>query len=107
MEYPADSAGALMDPNITAFNENITVQDALTQLRNQKTRDLHHLFLLNNDMYLQGQVAVQRLALADGAEKLSSLATPLQAFVTAFDPKSEIMEKLEKVQNRYTARHRW
>ncbi len=96
LKYPDDSAGALMETNITAFNENMTVQDAITLLRNQKTRDLHHLFLLNDDMYLSGQVPVQRLALANGEEKLSSLSIPLQAYVTALDPKSEIMEKLEK-----------
>ncbi len=96
LQYPDDSAGALMETNITAFNENMTVQDAITQLRNQKTRDLHHLFLLNDDMYLSGQIPVQRLALANGEEKLSSLSIPLLAYVTALDPKSEIMEKLEK-----------
>jgi magnesium transporter len=96
LQYPDDSAGALMETNITAFNENMTVQDAVMQLRNQKTRDLHHLFLLNDDMYLSGQIPVQRLALANGEEKLSSLSIPLLAYVTALDPKSEIMEKLEK-----------
>jgi len=96
LEYPDDSAGALMETNITAFNENMTVLDAITQLRNQKIRDLHHLFLLSDDMYLSGQIPVQRLALADGEEKLSSISIPLQAYVTALDPKSEIMEKLEK-----------
>lgn len=98
LEYPIDSAGALMDTDINAFNENITVQEAITQLRNQKTKDLHHLFLLNNDMYLSGQVPVQKLALADGDVKLSSLSVPLQSYVTALDPRSEIMEKLEKFQ---------
>jgi len=96
LQYPDDSAGALMETNITAFNENMTVQDAITQLRNQKIRDLHHLFLLNDGMYLSGQIPAQRLALAAGEEKLSSISIPLQAYVTALDPKSEIMEKLEK-----------
>jgi len=96
LQYPDDSAGALMETNITAFNENMTVLEAITQLRYQKIRDLHHLFLISDDMYLNGQVPVQRLALADGEEKLSSISVPLQAYVTALDPKSEIMEKFEK-----------
>ncbi len=97
MEYPPDSAGAMMDTQIFACNENISVEDALTQLRNQKTKDLDHLFLLNDDMYLSGQVPVQRLALADDADMLSSLSLPLQAYASAFDPQSEIMEKLENL----------
>jgi len=96
LQYPDDSAGALMETNITAFNENMTVLEAITQLRYQKIRDLHHLFLISDDMYLNGQVPVQRLALADGEEKLSSISVPLHAYVTALDPKSEIMEKFEK-----------
>jgi magnesium transporter len=96
LQYPDDSAGALMETNITAFNENMTVLEAISQLRYQKIRDLHHLFLISDDMYLNGQVPVQRLALADGEEKLSSISVPLQAYVTALDPKSEIMEKFEK-----------
>lgn len=96
LEYPVDSAGRLMDTNITAFNENMLVSDALKQLRNQKIKDVHHIFLLNNDMYLSGQLPVQRLALAEGKQKLSSLSLPLQSYVTALDPKNEVMEKLEK-----------
>lgn len=95
LEYPYDTAGALMDTNINAFNENITAHEALTQLRNHKMKDLQFLFLLNDDMYLSGQVPTQRLALAGPEETLASLATPLQTYVTALDPKSEVMEKLE------------
>ncbi|MFC3151493.1 magnesium transporter [Litoribrevibacter euphylliae] len=97
MEYPADSAGAMMETNITAFNENTTVADTLTLLRNQKIKDLNHLYLLTDDMYLSGRVPVQRLALAEGNEKLSTLAIPLVSYVTALDPKSEVMEKIEKL----------
>ena len=98
LDFPADSAGALMDTNVTAFNENMTVGRALTQLRNQKVRDINHLYLLNNDMFLSGQVPVQRLALAKKHEKLSSLSVPLQAWVSALDPKDVILGLLEKFQ---------
>ncbi|MBT8434419.1 MAG: magnesium transporter [Gammaproteobacteria bacterium] len=97
LEYPIDTAGWLMDTDIIAFNENITVEAALKQLKEQNKEELHHLFLLNDDLYLQGQVPIQRLALADGDQLLSSLATPLQAVVTALEPKSEVIEKLEKL----------
>jgi magnesium transporter len=96
LEYPSDSAGALMDTNVIAFNENMTVKEALKQLHNQKIKDINHLFLLNDEMYLNGQVPVQRLALADEEETLSSLSIPLHTYVSALDPKNEIMEKLEK-----------
>ena len=96
LEYPADTAGALMETNIVAFNANMTAAEALTQLRNQKRAELRYLFLLNDDLYLQGQVPIQRLALADGTQTLESLSTPLIAVANALDPKSEIVEILEK-----------
>lgn len=97
LEYPVDSAGSLMDTDIIAFNANLTVETALKQLKNQNKKELHHLFLLNDDLYLQGQVAIQRLALADGDQLLASLSTPLQGVIMALDPKSEVIEKLEKL----------
>jgi len=96
LEYPQDTAGALMETNIIAFNANMTAADALTQLRNQKREEIRYLFLLNDDLYLQGQVPIQRLALADSTQTLASLATPLVAVANALDPKVDIIETLEK-----------
>lgn len=97
LEYPAESTGAIMSSDITAFSENMTVQEAVAQLRNQKVKDLNHLFLLNAEMYLSGQVPVQRLALAEDEETLASLAVPLQAYASAMDPQHETMEELERL----------
>lgn len=96
LQYPEESAGNLMDTDIIAFNENMSVQDALIQLRHHKIKDLHYLFLLNDHLYLTAQVPVQRLVLAQSEEKLSAISIPLQSYVTVLDKKNEIMEKLEK-----------
>jgi magnesium transporter len=42
-------------------------------------------------------VPVQRLALADETETLADIAIPLTSYVTALDPKNEVMEKIEKL----------
>lgn len=97
LTYPANCAGTLMDTDIIAFNENISVSDAVTQLRNQEITDINHLFLLNDDMYLCGEVPVQRLVLAADNEILSNLAVPLKAYVSVLDPRNEVMEQVEKL----------
>ncbi len=97
LAYPADSAGSVMDPHTTAFNAQMTVEQALMQLHYQKIKDLQYLFLLDDTKRLIGQVPVQRLALADGDEVLSSLVMPLQACVNALDPRSEVIDKLENL----------
>jgi len=96
LEYPQDTAGSLMETSIVAFNAGMTVANALTQLRNQKRQELRYLFVLNNDLYLQGQLAIQKLALAEDEQTLGALASPLVAVVNTLDPKSEIIETLEK-----------
>ncbi|MDB2414881.1 magnesium transporter [Rickettsiales bacterium] len=96
MEYPVDSAGKLMDTDIIAFNENITVESAIKQLKNQKSEAFHYLFILNDDMKLCGQVDMQEIALSDNNQKLSSLSKPVRAYVTGLDPKDEVIQKIEQ-----------
>lgn len=96
LAYPQDSAGALMETKISAFNEHMTVAQAIAQLKNQKINDLSHLYLLSDDLYLKSQVPVQRLALAENDEILASLSKPIKAYVSALDPKNEVMEKIEE-----------
>lgn len=97
LTYPPNCAGTLMDTNIIAFNENISVKDAVIQLRNQNVKDLNHLFLLNDEMYLCGEVPVQRLVLAADDEVLATISVPLKAYVSVLDPRSEAMELVEKL----------
>ncbi len=96
LEYPDATVGRLMDTRVIAFNEKITVREALLQLRNQNLEELHHLYLLSDDMRLQSQVFIQRLALANDDQTLASLATPIRAFVSVLEPSEEAIEKLNK-----------
>lgn len=96
LEYPDDTVGRIMDTRVIAFNEQIRVREALLQLRNQNLEELHHLYLLDDDMHLQGQVFIQRLALADENQTLASLATPIRAIASVLEPSEEAIEKLNK-----------
>ncbi|MEX2132337.1 MAG: magnesium transporter [Pseudohongiellaceae bacterium] len=96
LEYPENTVGRLMNSRIIAFNQKMTVAQALTQLKQQGIESVRHLFLLNDEMQLQSQVDVHRLALADFQLPLASLAIPITTFVNALDPRDEVMEKLEK-----------
>ena len=98
LEYPENTAGQHMNTGIIAFNENSTVEEAIAQIKRQKVESLHHLFLLNDDMRLHGHVDIQRLALAEGNEKLKTLSTPIVTYVHTLDPKEDVVQKLEKFQ---------
>lgn len=96
LEYPENSAGSLMQTKIIALNENITVEQAIDQIKRQNVQAIHHLFLLSDDMRLHEQVDIQRLALADGNQLLSSLSLPIPAYVEALDSKDDVVDKLKK-----------
>lgn len=96
LEYPENSAGRLMNPRIIAFNESTSVQQALDQLRKQGVDTIRHLFLLNDELQLQSQVDVRRLALADDHARLSAIAVPIATFVHATDPREDVTSRLEK-----------
>ncbi|WP_417317790.1 magnesium transporter [Emcibacter sp.] len=96
LEYPDNTAGRLMQTHIIAFNENFTVERALDQIKHKEMDSLHHLFLLDDNMRLHGQVDIQRIALAEGSEKLAALALPVTVYVNAMDHKDDVVEKLEK-----------
>ncbi len=96
LEYPADSAGNLMRTQVVAFNQELTVEEVISQIKRQKLDTLHHLFLLDDNLRLTGQVHFDRLALADNDETLSTLKQPIGASVQALDPKSEVVDKLKK-----------
>ena len=98
LEYPEDSAGRLMQTKIFAFNENTSVEQALSHLKLQKIQKLRHIFLLDDELRLTARVDMQRLALAEPADKLNSLSNPTSISVQALDPKSEVMDKLKKYQ---------
>ncbi len=94
--YPENSVGRLMSSQIVAFNHNTSVADAVAQLRQMNIETIHHLYLLDDDMKLEREVEIKKLALAEREQKLSSIAKPIIAYVNVMDPKEELMEKLDK-----------
>lgn len=75
-DYPAETAGRLMDPRVIAFRRGATVQQALTRLRGIRRRAVHDVFLLDDEDTLAGRVPLQSLAIARPADSLESLAEP-------------------------------
>jgi Mg/Co/Ni transporter MgtE len=61
LRYPADSAGALMDPLAKTVAEDLSVQEALANIR-KHTEHLHHyLYVVDRSKRLAGVISVHRL----------------------------------------------
>ena len=77
LEYAERTAGRIMNPNVFALNEDITVGEAITEI--QSSRDVEmvfYLYVVDERRHLVGVVSLRRLLLV-------SPETPLKRIMTA------------------------
>jgi len=96
LAFPADSAGALMDPRVLLLRGDTTVREALTRIRALHRRGMRMLFVVDADNHLKGQVDIQDIATATAATRLEEIQHPVQAVVNAVAPREEVVEILER-----------
>lgn len=97
MQYPTDSAGRLMDPRITVFQPDMTVEEALERLRSiRQRRRVLDLLIVDSDGRLSGTVPIQEVVLAESETTLLSLVTGVPVAVAAFTTREEIVETMER-----------
>lgn len=96
LAFPADSAGALMDPRVLLLRGDTTVREALTRIRALHRRGMRMLFVVDADNRLRGQVDIQDIATATATTRLEEIQHPVQAVVNAVAPREEVVEILER-----------
>jgi magnesium transporter len=72
--FPADTAGALADPTVPALPEDLTIVEAMRQLRSMKGRAHHEIYVVGRDRVLVGATSLADLIAAPPAETLASVA---------------------------------
>jgi magnesium transporter len=90
-EYPAETAGRLMDPHVLGFRHGTAVETALDRLRRVGRRDVSDVFVIDEEGRLSGRVPLQSLAVAAPTEVLDALAT-LAPSVTATATEQEVVD---------------
>lgn len=95
LSYPADSAGALMDPRVLLLRADSTVREALVRIRALRRRGIRMLFVVDGDNRLAGQVDIQDLATATASTRLEEIQRPVRAAVNAVAPREEVVDILE------------
>ena len=94
LSYPAESAGALMDPRISAFGEDTTVDDALRKMRTFKEKDIGAIYLQDAGGRLAGAVPLGEIATAAPETKLRDLVRGTPGMVSVTASREEIVEFL-------------
>jgi len=96
LAYPADSAGALMDPRVLLLRPDTTVHEALARIRALRRRGVRMLFVVNAENRLEGEVDIQDIATASGTTRLDEIQRPIRAVVNAVAPREEVVDLLER-----------
>src|ERR687892_2338122 len=77
LEYDEQTAGRIMNPQVFALNEDITVGEAITELQsNRDVEMVFYLYVVDERKHLVGVVSLRRLLLV-------SPETPLKRIMTA------------------------
>lgn len=73
MEYSEDSVGMLMDVKFFALPEDLTVEEAIRQVRTHDTQHLNEIYIIDRSQILVGVLSLRDLFLAPPKKRLSVL----------------------------------
>ena len=98
MLYTPESAGAIMTDSYAALHESVTVEEAISRVRD--TNEIEHIFyvyVINEDNVLRGVVSLRQLILSNPLKKLSEVMT---SNVWSVDVNAD-QEHVAKIVSRY------
>ena len=74
MGYPKDSAGGLMDSDVFALNQDLSVSDAIDAIEESKDKkQVYYLYVVNDNQQLIGVVSLKQLLLSKKQDSLKSI----------------------------------
>jgi magnesium transporter len=71
--YPADAAGAMMEPRVASLSIDLTAQQAIAKLRRTPREVLHYLYVTERDGKLIGVLNMRDLLLAGPRDAIDTL----------------------------------
>lgn len=74
-QYPADSAGGIMTPEVTALAEDLTVEQAINELRrlSEELEQMFYVYVVDKRNHLLGVLSMRDLILAKPNRRLSQI----------------------------------
>src|SRR5947207_38065 len=77
-QYPRDTAGGIMTPEVTALNEDLTVGQAIEELRklNETLEQMFYVYVTDKRGHLVGVLSMRDLIMSRPERKLNSIMRP-------------------------------
>jgi magnesium transporter len=97
-QYPSESAGGLMTPEVTALNEDLTVEQAVSELRrmSRQLEQMFYVYVVDGRRHLVGVLSMRDLILADSQRKLSSIMRPAVYSIPATMDQEEVARRFRR-----------
>lgn len=95
LSFKANTAGYLMETNVTAFQSSYTVEEVLVKIRKLGDRRISSIFVTDEQGRLLGKVPLQLLAVSEPRERLDQLMQAAPC-INALSSREEVLEILEK-----------
>lgn len=96
LEFPPGTAGRLMDPRVTTFREDTTIDEALERIRKSKNRKITDVVLADEEGKLTGVVSLQSLVGAPKDAAMGSLADRDRPVVSPMATRDEVVDLLNR-----------
>lgn len=96
LEFPVGTAGHLMDPRVTTFREDTTVDEALISIRKTRGRKITDVVLTDDEGKLTGVVSLQSLVGAPDNVLMGSLADRDRPVVNPMATRDEVVDLLNR-----------
>jgi magnesium transporter len=97
-QYPPDTAGGIMTPNVTALEEGLTVQQAIEELRrlSEELEQMFYVYVVDRRRHLLGVLSMRDLILAKPHRRLGEIMIPNVAALPVTMDQEEVARLFEK-----------
>ncbi len=96
MHYPAESVGSLMDPRVLALPEDLTVEEAIGQIRLRAQKDIHDLYIIDRSQTLTGFLSLRDLLLCSPGERLQAVMRRDVPTIHPLENREQLIELFEE-----------
>lgn len=96
LQYPRDTAGALMDPRVAPIGAALSVAEAIDRLRSIRAHGLRELFVVDDQLHLVGHIDMGDLLLAGRERPVRELMHPVGLVVRDSDKVAKVAEALRQ-----------
>jgi magnesium transporter len=97
-QYPPDTAGGIMTPDVTKLEESLTVQQAIEELRrlSEELEQMFYVYVVDRRGHLVGVLSMRDLILAKPMRKLGEIMIPNVSALPATMDQEEVARLFDK-----------